>query len=45
MRIRFTTVDDILLLREVSEHEQPFARASLAKQEVAASLGAFCGPR
>ena len=43
VRICSTTADDIILLCEVAGHKQPFARASLAWEEVAASLGAFCG--
>ena len=41
-RIRFGTSEDILLLREVTVHEQPFARASPAREEVAANLSDNC---
>ena len=35
VRICFTTPDNILLLREVAGYDQPFAKASLAWEEVA----------
>ena len=41
-RIRFGTSEDILLLREVTVHEQPFARASPTWEEVAANLSDNC---
>ena len=36
------TSEDILLLREVTVHEQPFARGSPAWEEVAANLSDDC---
>ena len=41
-RIQFSTSEDILLLREVTFHEQPFTRASPVWEEVAAKLSDNC---
>ena len=41
-RICFYTSEDILLLREVTVHEQPFVRGSPAREEVAANLSDDC---